>query len=183
VTMQEQYENYDKAASMPDFRAFTWVFLLPGIALVVISLIALISGRGKDTPGGARGGRGEAARRGRLTRRRVSSPQAGRGPDVGAVGSSHQLTEQCHAALVAVTVDHGGSRSGSRPAPVGRRRGRPLESDAAHGAVRVMVVGCPAVVRSVVSRWRVLPTWSMSWTYCTVQVPVSAYWGKVISEW
>jgi hypothetical protein len=50
VTMQEQYENYDKAASMPDFRAFTWVFLLPGIALVVISLIALISGREKDTP-------------------------------------------------------------------------------------------------------------------------------------
>ena len=50
VTMQEQQENFDKAASMPDFRAFTWVFLLPGIALVVISLIALIGGREKPQP-------------------------------------------------------------------------------------------------------------------------------------
>ena len=50
TTMQEQYENYDKAASMPDFRAFTWVFLLPGIALVVISLIALIGGRTRPSP-------------------------------------------------------------------------------------------------------------------------------------
>ena len=50
VTMQEQQENFEKAASMPDFRAFTWVFLIPGIALVVISLIALISGRKKDEP-------------------------------------------------------------------------------------------------------------------------------------
>lgn len=52
VTMQEQQENFEKAASMPDFRAFTWVFLIPGIALVVISLIALISGRKKDEPAG-----------------------------------------------------------------------------------------------------------------------------------
>lgn len=50
VTMEEQYENYDKAASMPDFRAFTWVFLIPGIALVVISLIAIIGGRRTATP-------------------------------------------------------------------------------------------------------------------------------------
>lgn len=49
VTMEEQQENYDKAASMPDFRAFTWVFLIPGIALVVISLIALIGGRKAST--------------------------------------------------------------------------------------------------------------------------------------
>ncbi len=42
TTMQEQQENYDKAASMPDFRAFTWVFLIPGIALVVISGLALV---------------------------------------------------------------------------------------------------------------------------------------------
>ena len=47
VTMEEQYENYADAASMPDFRAFTWVFLIPGIALVAISLIALIGGRKK----------------------------------------------------------------------------------------------------------------------------------------
>ncbi len=45
VTMQEQQANYDNAASMPDFRAFTWVFLIPGFALVAISLIALIGGR------------------------------------------------------------------------------------------------------------------------------------------
>lgn len=45
VTMQEQQANYENAASMPDFRAFTWVFLIPGFALVGISLIALISGR------------------------------------------------------------------------------------------------------------------------------------------
>ena len=50
VTMQEQYENYEKAASMPDFRAFTWVFLIPGIALVAISLIALIGGRERAVP-------------------------------------------------------------------------------------------------------------------------------------
>ena len=50
VTMEEQYKNYEKAASMPDFRAFTWVFLIPGIALVAISLTALISGRKKDEP-------------------------------------------------------------------------------------------------------------------------------------
>jgi hypothetical protein len=48
VTMEQQYENYADAASMPDFRAFTWVFLIPGIALVAISLIALIGGRKKD---------------------------------------------------------------------------------------------------------------------------------------
>jgi hypothetical protein len=50
TTMQEQYQNYDKAASMPDFRAFTWVFLIPGIALVVISSIALIGGRKRPHP-------------------------------------------------------------------------------------------------------------------------------------
>jgi len=45
TTMQDQQENYDKAASMPDFRAFTWVFLIPGIALVAISAIALVGTR------------------------------------------------------------------------------------------------------------------------------------------
>ena len=49
-TMEQQYQNYDKAASMPDFRAFTWVFLIPGIALVAISLIALIGGRERSQP-------------------------------------------------------------------------------------------------------------------------------------
>ncbi len=42
TTMQEQQQNYEKAASMPDFRAFTWVFLIPGIALVALSGIALV---------------------------------------------------------------------------------------------------------------------------------------------
>ncbi len=50
VTMQEQQENYDKAASMPDFRAFTWVFLIPGIALVVIAGIALWTERKRSAP-------------------------------------------------------------------------------------------------------------------------------------
>lgn len=45
TTMQEQQVNYDKAASMPDFRAFTWVFLIPGIALVALSGIALVGMR------------------------------------------------------------------------------------------------------------------------------------------
>ncbi len=45
TTMQEQQENYDKAASMPDFRAFTWVFLIPGIALVLLSVVALVGMR------------------------------------------------------------------------------------------------------------------------------------------
>lgn len=49
VTMEEQYENYDSAASMPDFRAFTWVFLIPGIALFVIALIAIIGDRKSAT--------------------------------------------------------------------------------------------------------------------------------------
>lgn len=48
TTMQEQQENYEKAASMPDFRAFTWVFLIPGIALVAISVIALVGIRKED---------------------------------------------------------------------------------------------------------------------------------------
>lgn len=47
TTMQEQQENYEKAASMPDFRAFTWVFLIPGIALVLLSGIALV-GTGRE---------------------------------------------------------------------------------------------------------------------------------------
>ena len=42
TTMQAQQVNYEKAASMPDFRAFTWVFLIPGIALVALSSVALV---------------------------------------------------------------------------------------------------------------------------------------------
>lgn len=49
ITMQEQQTNFDKAASMPDFRAFTWVFLIPGIALVVIAGIALFAERRRTT--------------------------------------------------------------------------------------------------------------------------------------
>jgi hypothetical protein len=49
VTLQEQRPNYDKAASMPDFRAFTWVFLIPGIALVIIAATAILSERKRDS--------------------------------------------------------------------------------------------------------------------------------------
>lgn len=46
TTMQEQQANYQSVASLPDFRAFTWMFVVPGVLLVALALFALFGGRG-----------------------------------------------------------------------------------------------------------------------------------------
>ena len=48
TTMQEQQANYDKVASLPDFRLFTWFFVIPGVLLVAFALIGLFVGRTPD---------------------------------------------------------------------------------------------------------------------------------------
>ena len=45
TTMEAQQENYDKVASLPDFRLFTWFFVIPGIVLVALALTGLFVGR------------------------------------------------------------------------------------------------------------------------------------------
>jgi len=45
TTMQEQRENYDQVASLPDFTLFTWFFVIPGVLLVVLALTGLFVGR------------------------------------------------------------------------------------------------------------------------------------------
>jgi hypothetical protein len=45
TTMQEQQSNYTSVASLPDFRAFTWMFVIPGVALVLLALIGLLNER------------------------------------------------------------------------------------------------------------------------------------------
>lgn len=44
-TMQTQRENYQDVASLPDFRAFTWFFVVPGLLLVGLALVALMGDR------------------------------------------------------------------------------------------------------------------------------------------
>ena len=45
TTMQEQRTNYESVASLPDFRTFTWMFVVPGVLLVVLALFGLFGGR------------------------------------------------------------------------------------------------------------------------------------------
>lgn len=45
TTMQEQQQNYDDIASLPDFRAFTWFFVVPGVLLVGLAAFGLLSDR------------------------------------------------------------------------------------------------------------------------------------------
>ena len=45
TTMQEQQVNYDKVASLPDFKLFTWFFMVPGVLLVALALTGLFVGR------------------------------------------------------------------------------------------------------------------------------------------
>jgi hypothetical protein len=45
TTMQEQRTNYESVASLPDFRSFTWMFVVPGALLVVLALAGLFLGR------------------------------------------------------------------------------------------------------------------------------------------
>lgn len=37
TTMQANVDNYDKIDALPNFRLFTWFFLVPGLALVVLA--------------------------------------------------------------------------------------------------------------------------------------------------
>ena len=36
-TMQANVQNYDQISSLPDFRLFTWFFVIPGVLLVLIA--------------------------------------------------------------------------------------------------------------------------------------------------
>ena len=47
TTMQEQRTNYESVASLPDFRAFTWMFVIPGVALVALALFGLFGAGSK----------------------------------------------------------------------------------------------------------------------------------------
>ena len=47
-TMQAQRENYDKVASLPDFRLFTWFFVVPGALLVAMAAFGLFGNRKRD---------------------------------------------------------------------------------------------------------------------------------------
>ena len=44
-TMQANVTNYQKIDSLPNFRLFTWFFVIPGILLVVIAVWGLVAGR------------------------------------------------------------------------------------------------------------------------------------------
>lgn len=46
TTMQAEQENYDKVAGLPDFRLFTWFFVIPGLALIALAATALFRSRG-----------------------------------------------------------------------------------------------------------------------------------------
>lgn len=61
TTMQEQRTNYESVASLPDFRAFTWMFVVPGALLVAVALFGLFGGRR------TRGETGAPARHAELT--------------------------------------------------------------------------------------------------------------------
>jgi hypothetical protein len=47
-TMEAQRENYDKVASLPDFRLFTLFFVVPGLLLVVLAGFGLFGNRKQD---------------------------------------------------------------------------------------------------------------------------------------
>ncbi len=45
TTMQAEQGNYDKVASLPNFRLFTWFFVVPGVLLVGLALTGLFMSR------------------------------------------------------------------------------------------------------------------------------------------
>lgn len=51
TTMEAEVGNYDKVASLPDFRLFTWFFVIPGLLLVALSLTGLFVGRREPVDG------------------------------------------------------------------------------------------------------------------------------------
>lgn len=49
TTMEEQQANYQSVASLPDFRTFTWMFVVPGALLVLLALAGLFGRRTPDS--------------------------------------------------------------------------------------------------------------------------------------
>jgi hypothetical protein len=49
-TMQAQRTNYDEVASLPDFRLFTWFFVIPGVLLVALAAFGLFGSRKHEDP-------------------------------------------------------------------------------------------------------------------------------------
>jgi hypothetical protein len=47
TTMQAEVGNYDKVASLPDFRLFTWFFVIPGAVLMALATAGLLQGVGR----------------------------------------------------------------------------------------------------------------------------------------
>jgi hypothetical protein len=45
TTMEANVDNYDQVSSLPSFRLFTWFFILPGAALILIAGYGLTSER------------------------------------------------------------------------------------------------------------------------------------------
>lgn len=48
TTMQAEVGNYDKVAGLPDFRLFTWFFVIPGAILMALATAGLLRGVRKD---------------------------------------------------------------------------------------------------------------------------------------
>jgi hypothetical protein len=44
-TMEAQRTNYDSIAGLPDFRLFTWFFVIPGVLLLGLGAAGLLAGR------------------------------------------------------------------------------------------------------------------------------------------
>ena len=52
-TMQTNVGNYAQISSLPNFRLFTWFFMIPGVLLVLLSGAGLIAGRRESRIGAA----------------------------------------------------------------------------------------------------------------------------------
>lgn len=51
TTMEAEVDNYDKVASLPNFRLFTWFFVIPGLLLVGLAVAGLVlDGRDESEP-------------------------------------------------------------------------------------------------------------------------------------
>ncbi len=55
TTMQAEVGNYDKVAALPNFRLFTWFFVIPGVLLVGLAAAGLLL----DGSKAGRGGKGD----------------------------------------------------------------------------------------------------------------------------
>ncbi len=48
TTMQAEQGNYDKVAALPNFRLFTWFFVIPGVVLVALAAAGLLLDKQRD---------------------------------------------------------------------------------------------------------------------------------------